>query len=96
MDDPVSTESPSPPAATPCSVGRRSVRRRMVQSTLFPHNPQVTEPTGDQRKDSNCSEDEAGDEDAEACGSQKGKRKRKGRGATPQKNSSGKVSCFFP
>ncbi|PKI38434.1 hypothetical protein CRG98_041133, partial [Punica granatum] len=86
MDD--SARQESPPAAGSGSVERRRVRRRLVQSTLFTHNPQVTEPTADLKKDNNCSEDEAGCEGEEACGSQKGRPKRKGRTTTPQKKAS--------
>lgn len=63
----------------------RTVRCRMVQSTLLPHNPQVEEEKngGDQVEENNCGEQE------ELCGSQgKKKRKTKGKTTTPQSRSS--------
>ncbi|KAK4758310.1 hypothetical protein SAY87_019611 [Trapa incisa] len=88
MDDSATGMLPSPPAVEARSSIRRSVRRRLVQSTLFSPNSQVMEPTMDQEKDNGFTEDEAGDEDVEICGSQKGRRKRKRRATTPQKKAS--------
>ncbi|XP_038898741.1 uncharacterized protein LOC120086264 isoform X2 [Benincasa hispida] len=64
----------------------RSVRRKLVQSTLLPHKPQEQEENGiDQEEENNCGEEE------ELCGSQ-GKKKRKSKGkATPQSRSSKKA-----
>lgn len=64
----------------------RSVRRKLVQSTLLPHKPQEQEENGvDQEEENNCGEE------AELCGSQ-GKKKRKSQvKKTPQSRSSKKV-----
>lgn len=70
---------------------RRNVRRKLVQSTLFPQKPQEREESGDQKGGKNCGEDEDGEEE-EFCGSQsKKKRKSKGK-ATPQPKASKKVN----
>lgn len=69
---------------------RRSVRRRLVQSTLFPHRPPEVESTGDQKCD-NCNEENRNSEDEEYCGSQgKKTRRRKGK-STPQDGASKKM-----
>lgn len=73
---------------------RRSVRRRLVQSTLFPHRPPEVESTGDQKCD-NCNEENRNSEDEEYCGSQgKKTRRRKGK-STPQDGASKKVSYML-
>ncbi|XP_048131184.1 uncharacterized protein LOC115734760 isoform X2 [Rhodamnia argentea] len=85
MDQSLSQESPPAPEAGE----RRGVRRRLVQSTLFSPKAQDIEAVGVQNNEQNCSEGE-GDEDDEACGSQKKRRKRRGKVATPKRNSSAK------
>ncbi|XP_038717111.1 uncharacterized protein LOC120010394 isoform X2 [Tripterygium wilfordii] len=67
---------------------RRNVRRRLVQSTLFPHKPQETEVIDDQKADKDCNADEEGGEDYDCTESQgKKKKKRKGKTTTPTKAS---------
>lgn len=86
MDTPLPQESP--PAAD--AGGRRGVRRRLVQSTLFSPKAQDVEAAGAVRdNDPGCSEGE-GDGDEEASGSQKKRRKPRAKAATPKRNSSAK------
>lgn len=74
---------------------RRCVRRRLVQSTLFPHKPQDRDDNGDTKGERDCDQDENG-EDEECCGSQsKGKRKGKGKAATTPKRACKKVNYVF-
>ena len=78
---------------SPDQPGRRTVRRRLVQSTLFPHKSPEIEPKVDQKpeegQDDNCD-----GEDDEFCGSQGKKRGRKLKGkVTPQNRASKKVQC---
>lgn len=61
---------------------RRCVRRRLVQSTLFPQKPQECEENGDhkvQNTEKDCAEDEDEDEDEDG-GSSQSKKKRKPKG----------------
>lgn len=70
---------------------RRCVRRKLVQSTLFPQKPQEREENGDQKGEKSCGEDEDGEEEEELCGSQSNKRKPKGK-TMPQPRASKKVN----
>lgn len=71
---------------------RRCVRRRLVQSTLFPHKPQDGEENDYTKGERDCDQDENG-EDEECCGSQsKIKRKGKGKATTTPKRASKKVN----
>ncbi|KAK6257507.1 hypothetical protein QUC31_000966 [Theobroma cacao] len=75
---------------------RRSVRRRLVQSTLFPHKSPEIELKVDQK--ANEGEDDHNDgEDEEFCGSQ-GKRKirKRKQNVTPQKRASRKAKGKSP
>lgn len=84
-----SSQDLSPGELFPALPERRPVRRRLVQSTLFPPKPQPPELEANGERDSN--EDDGGGEDEECCGSQS-KRKRKPKGkSTPTKRSSEKV-----
>lgn len=68
---------------------RRSVRRRLVQSTLFPHKE-----NGDPKGERDSDRADNG-EDEECCGSQSNKRRKaKGKPTTP-KRASKKVIFFF-
>jgi hypothetical protein len=87
-DEPVLATELSPEGLRPAV--RRSVRRKLVQSTLFPPKPQEREENGDQKGEKSCGEDEDGEE-AEFCGSQSKKRKPKGK-AMPQPRASKKVN----
>ncbi|KAE8077443.1 hypothetical protein FH972_016008 [Carpinus fangiana] len=88
---------------------RRCVRRKLVQSTLFPQKPQEREENGDQKGEKSCGEDEDGEEE-ELCGSQSNKRKPKGKtmpqpraskkskekrplNTTPKKTSANSIKC---
>ncbi|XWS25152.1 hypothetical protein CRYUN_Cryun27aG0046100 [Craigia yunnanensis] len=75
---------------------RRSVLRRLVQSTLFPHKSPEMEPKVDQK--ANEGEDENNDgEDEEFCGSQGKKKGRKRKGKiTPQNRASKKAKEKSP
>ncbi|XP_022140030.1 uncharacterized protein LOC111010770 isoform X2 [Momordica charantia] len=87
-------ESPAEQAGNATEVGSseigkrelRSVRRKLVQSTLLPHKPQEQEENGGgPDEENNCVEDE------ELCGSQ-GRKKRESKGkTTPQSRSSKKA-----
>lgn len=80
-DEPVAAMELSPGDSR--SPVRRCVRRRLVQSTLFPQKPLEHEENGDQNGEKVCCDDEGG-EDEEYSGSQsKKKRKPKGK-AMPQ------------
>lgn len=91
-------ESPAEQAGNATEVGSteigkrelRSVRRKLVQSTLLPHKPQEQEENGGgPDEENNCVEDE------ELCGSQ-GRKKRESKGkTTPQSRSSKKVKSGF-
>ncbi|GAU43260.1 hypothetical protein TSUD_134040 [Trifolium subterraneum] len=92
MVGPVTDLSPSDNPATPPV---RNVRRRLVQSTLFPHKPPQTRNKPEEN-------DESGDDQDEDYCDTKNRRKRKSKGkitpvnkkgsksATPKKNSNGK------
>ncbi|XP_041009916.1 uncharacterized protein LOC121254019 [Juglans microcarpa x Juglans regia] len=76
-DEPVAAMELSPGDSR--SPVRRCVRRRLVQSTLFPQKPLEHEENGYQKGEKGCCDDEGG-EDEEFCGSQsKKKRKPKGK-----------------
>ncbi|XP_010521243.1 PREDICTED: uncharacterized protein LOC104800189 isoform X2 [Tarenaya hassleriana] len=65
---------------------RRNVRRRLVQSALFPHkSPAEVEPSSDRRSGDGNEEGDADGEEEEFCGSQ-GKRTRKQRAKATPKN----------
>ncbi|KAJ4850932.1 hypothetical protein Tsubulata_019002 [Turnera subulata] len=86
MHAPAETESPALEAAAPngetSQPVRRSARRRLVQSKLFPHRSPEIESNGGLR--GNGDGEDAQEEEEEDCGSQGRKRKtRKGK-ATPQ------------
>ncbi|KAK9270529.1 hypothetical protein L1049_026110 [Liquidambar formosana] len=70
---------------------RRSVRRRLIQSTLFPHRSlDNVKESEDKQEDEDCDEDE--DEDEEYCGSQSKKKRKRKRKAMPQSRASKKVT----
>ncbi|KAL5776969.1 hypothetical protein ACOSP7_009895 [Xanthoceras sorbifolium] len=67
---------------------RRNMRRRLIQSTLFPHKSQEIETNGgDQKADKDCEVDGDNEDDQEYCCGSQGKktRKRKGKTMTPEK-----------
>ncbi|KAF5746841.1 hypothetical protein HS088_TW06G01016 [Tripterygium wilfordii] len=67
---------------------RRSVRRRLVQSTLLPHKPQENEVIDDHKGHKDCNADDQGAEDNDFIGSQgKKQKKRKGKATSPTKAS---------
>ncbi|KAJ7959130.1 ATPase family AAA domain-containing protein 5 [Quillaja saponaria] len=78
-DDPVLGLSPG--AVRP--MGRRKGRRKLVQSTLFPHRPQERDCIGDQKDKKHLIEVEHGEDNEDCSGSQSKKRKLKGK-ASPQ------------
>lgn len=106
MDNSPPESDRSPQELSPADIRppeRRSARRRLVQSTLFPHKPQPKdgEENGDGKDDRDRGEeigdgDNGGGED-EDCGGSQSKRKRKAKGnTTPSKRSSEKVNyCEF-
>ncbi|XP_075650549.1 uncharacterized protein LOC142621123 isoform X2 [Castanea sativa] len=83
-DEPLTELSPGDIRPPPEDL-RRCVRRRLVQSTLFPQKPQECEENGDhkvQNTEKDCAEDEDEDEDEDENfgGSSQSKKKRKPKG----------------
>lgn len=77
--------------------GRRNVRRRFVQSTLFPQkSPKQECDGGDQIADKECDVEGDNEDDQEFCCSSQGKksRKRKGKATPPASKSSKKASLY--
>lgn len=75
--------------------GRRSVRRRLVQSTLFPQkSPEQECDGGDQNADRECEVEGDNEDDQEFCCSSQGKkpRKRKGKATPPATKASKKAN----
>lgn len=70
---------------------RRNVRRRLVQSTLFPHKPQEPGDKADEKDETGCRQDERGEE-VELCASEDKKRKSRGKATTPTKGSKVKLT----
>uniref|UniRef100_A0A5B7B8E5 AAA+ ATPase domain-containing protein n=1 Tax=Davidia involucrata TaxID=16924 RepID=A0A5B7B8E5_DAVIN len=69
------------------------VRRRLVQSTLFPHRSQDNGKESVIKEDENCDEDEdQDDEENEYCGSQSKKKRKQKPKAMPQSRASKKVA----
>lgn len=70
----------------------RTVRRRLIQKTLFPHRSQGAEEHIDGREEKDCGADEEEDQTEEYCGSQGKKKKRPKRKAMSRPRASKKAS----
>lgn len=91
MDD--SDEKKEPEVAIISGTGRpegRSVRRRLIQSTLFPQKSPEIEPKVDQKAKEGEDDDKDG-EDEDFCGSQGKKGRKRKEKVTPQNRASKKV-----
>ncbi|RVW17769.1 hypothetical protein CK203_071727 [Vitis vinifera] len=69
----------------------RTVRRRLIQKTLFPHRSQGAEEHIDGREEKDCGADEEEDQTEEYCGSQGKKKKRPKRKAMSRPRASKKL-----
>lgn len=76
MDGSVTEPSPSTPK-------RRSVRRKMVQSTLFPPKTHVSDVGADEKDKKDCVDDQPGEQEEHCCANENKKRKNKGK-VTPR------------
>lgn len=73
---------------------RRNVRRKLVQSTLFPLKTQESEDRADEKDEKDCLDDRQEEEEAHCCASENKKRKSKGKVTPRTKNSKVKFKQF--
>lgn len=71
----------------------RGIRRRLVQSTLFPHKPPDREEKGDTKGERDCDLGEDG-ENEECCGSQKKRKTKAKQKAKPSDKAPKKVNLL--